>query len=428
MLESVIAITGVASLIAFLTAIAHKSLTQIAWHDLEDYCRRREKEVVFDNIHDRHDSAVASTEVLQDVAVVTALFTVFRHSFVASLPTNSWPWPAFILLTVVCVLAGVVWIPREVSRCWGTAYLTNTWPVWSLVDRAFWPLHAVAAIVRLIIQRLAGRVDESSEEEALEDEILSIVTEGQHDGLLEDDVREMIAGVIELDDTDVADIMTPRSKMDVLSLDTPWDDILRFVVRVGRTRIPVYAKHLDNIVGLLYVKDLLAFLLDDHNQRPCDLRDILREVRRVPERKRLDELLQTFLHTQSHLAIVVDEFMHVVGLVTIEDVLEEIVGEIVDESDAEEPADIRWIGEHAAEVQARAHVEDVNEAMGVQLPISNEYDTVGGFILNEFGRIPHKGEILHFESIQITIEQATKRRIERVRLDVNQNPKTIGAT
>ena len=262
----------------------------------------------------------------------------------------------------------------------------------------------------------------------MEDEILSIVTEGQHDGLLEDDVREMIAGVIELDDTDVADIMTPRSEMDAIPIDMEWSEMLQFVVRVGRTRIPVYDKNLDDIVGLLYVKDLLAVLSDGAPQAAPRLRDITRDVARVPRSTRLDELLQNFLKTRSHLAIVVDEFLHVVGLVTIEDVLEEIVGEIVDESDAEEPGDIRWMTQHAAEIQGRAHVEEVNDALGVQLPISAEYDTVGGFILHEFGRIPLKGETLHWQDVKITVQEATRRRIERVRMDFDQKPKVVGAT
>ncbi len=274
-------------------------------------------------------------------------------------------------------------------------------------------------------RRLDGRATEWSEEEALEDEILSIVTEGQHDGLLEDDVREMIAGVIELDDTDVADIMTPRSEMDAIPIEMEWSEMLKFVMHVGRTRIPVYDKSLDDVIGLLYVKDLLAELChgDESNR---NLREILREVRQVPRSTRLDELLESFLNTRSHLAIVVDEFMHVVGLVTIEDVLEVIVGEIVDESDQEELDDIRWLDADNVEIQGRAHVEDVNETLGIELPLSPEYDTVGGLILHQLGRIPSEGESLQCQNLKITIQAATKRRIERVSMELRQKPKIIG--
>ena len=413
----VLLITAVGMAVTFLTAIAHKSLVEIAWHELEEYCRSKQKVSVFDDIHDRCDTAIASTDALQTVGIASAILVTASSHAAATLnkvrPPQDGQSLGWSLLVIFGVLALTVWIPREVARFWGSAFLANTWPIWKFVDRLLWPLHRMTGVIRLVTRRLAGKTAESSEEEALEDEILSIVTEGQHDGLLEDDVREMIAGVIELDDSDVADIMTPRSKMDAIPIDMPWSEMLKFVVRVGRTRIPVFGSNLDDVVGLLYVKDLLAFLAEDSSQEPS-LAAIMREVRSVPQSTRQDELLQNFLHTRSHLAMVVDEFMHVVGLVTIEDVLEEIVGEIVDESDPEEPSDIRWINEQSAEVMGRAHVEEINEAMGIHLPVSNEYDTIGGFVLHEFGRIPSKGESLKWENLVITIDQATKRRIERL--------------
>ena len=279
----------------------------------------------------------------------------------------------------------------------------------------------------MLLRRLDGRAAEPSEEEALEDEILSIVTEGQHDGLLEADVREMIAGVIELDDADVADIMTPRSKMDAIPVDTNWQNVLEFVVKMGRTRIPVYQDNLDDIAGVLYVKDLLAEQASEQDKPQQELRSLLREAWRVPKSMRLDELLQKFLHTRNHLAIVVDEFMHVVGLVTIEDVLEEIVGEIVDESDKEEVGEIHTISETIAEIYARAHLEEINEKLGTQLPEDQEYDTLGGFVLSEMGRIPKVGESLEWEGLRLTVLEANKRRVERMRLESQTKRKTARA-
>ena len=142
---------------------------------------------------------------------------------------------------------------------------------------------------------------------------------------------------------------------------------------------------------------------------------------------RLDELLQKFLHTRNHLAIVVDEFMHVVGLVTIEDVLEEIVGEIVDESDKEEVGEIHTISETVAEIYARAHLEEINEKLGTQLPEDQEYDTLGGFVLSEMGRIPKVGESLEWEGLRLTVLEANKRRVERMRLESQTKRKTAGA-
>jgi CBS domain containing-hemolysin-like protein len=420
-------------LLAVLAATALKALVEISWHDLEEFCRLNERQQTFDEIHDRFESVTSTTEALQIVGTLTSVllaalgYLAFAYPGNADPATQRWTLVGIIFLAVLATLLATVWFPREIARCWGSAYLVRTWPFWRAADRILRPLQLPSAGLRIITRRLDGRETDWTDEEELEDEILSIVTEGQHDGLLQDDVREMIAGVIELDDADAADIMTPRSKMDALPIDMEWSEMLQFVVRAGRTRIPVYDKNLDDIVGLLYIKDLLAVLAHGDNRVPPRLKDLVRDVARVPRSTRLDELLDSFLKTRNHLAIVVDEFMHVVGLVTIEDVLEEIVGEIVDESDAEEPADIRWINSHSAEIQGRAHVAEVNEALGVQLPTGAEFDTVGGFILHQFGRIPQKGEVLHWQEVRITVQEATRRRIERVRMDFNQKPRVASA-
>lgn len=289
-----------------------------------------------------------------------------------------------------------------------------------------WPLHLLAVPVCFILRRLDGPQTEPTEEEALEDEILSIVAEGEHDGLLEADVREMIEGVIELDDTDVADIMTPRSEMDAIPIDTDWKQIVEFVIQVGRTRIPVFGKNLDDIIGVLYAKDLLA-ALSSSDPSARKLEGILREARKVPRSTRLDELLQMFLQNRNHLAIVVDEFMHVVGLVTIEDVLEEIVGEIVDEHDQEEVGEIRHLSEHVAEVHARAHLHEVNEALGTQFPEDGDCDTLGGFVLSQLCRIPEPGEVVEWQDVRLIVLEANRRRVERIRLERHTEPKTLAA-
>ena len=412
---------------AFVTATATKVVGELSWHELEEYCRLRKMPDRFDEIHGRADSVASTTETLQILFSIAALLA-WSVLLLGDYAERSWPQnlAIFTTLCLVC-LATVLWIPREIARWWAPPFLVRSWWLWSTADKLLLPLHGVAWSFRVLLRRLDGRAAEPSEEEALEDEILSIVTERQHDGLLEADVREMIAGVIELDDADVADIMTPRSKMDAIPVDTDWQNVLEFVVKMGRTRIPVYQDNLDDIAGVLYVKDLLAEQASEQDKPQQELRSLLREAWRVPKSMRLDELLQKFLHTRNHLAIVVDEFMHVVGLVTIEDVLEEIVGEIVDESDKEEVGEIHTISETVAEIYARAHLEEINEKLGTQLPEDQEYDTLGGFVLSEMGRIPKVGESLEWEGLRLTVLEANKRRVERMRLESQTKRKTAGA-
>ncbi len=267
-----------------------------------------------------------------------------------------------------------------------------------------------------ILRRLKGQVEEPTEEEAFEDEIRAIVAEGQHDGFLEADAREMIEGVIELDDTDVADIMTSRSEMDAMPVDLSWDETLAFITKVGRTRIPAYDTNLDDIVGILYVKDLFVELRKPPEKRQ-ELRAILRECWKVPLRQRLDELLKNFLQTRNHLAIVVDEYEGVAGLVTIEDVLEEIVGEIVDESDKEEPAEIPSLSENSAEVPGRAYLHELNEQLGCDLPEDMDFDTIGGFLMHQLGRVPKEGDSLSWNGLRFHVLRANRRRVKLVRIE-----------
>ncbi len=262
-----------------------------------------------------------------------------------------------------------------------------------------------------------GGEEEESEEEAFEDEVLAIVTEGMHDGHLEADAREMIEGVIELGDGDVADIMTPRSKMDAIPIVWEWDRVLQFVTSCGRTRIPVYADSLDHILGILYVKDLLAELSQNEGRPKRTLRSLLRDPWYVPPTQGLDDLLQDFRQTRNHLAIVRDEFSRVAGLVTIEDVLEEIVGEIVDETDKEHVEEIRCIDERTAVIQGRAHLAEINEIMGLELPEPDDFDTIAGYVINHLGRIPKTGEEIFDDHVRITVLKASKRKIESVKLE-----------
>ena len=264
--------------------------------------------------------------------------------------------------------------------------------------------------------RASGQEDEvDDEEEAFEDEILAMVSEGEHDGYLEADTRDMIEGVMELDDTTVEDVMTPRSSVDSLDIDTLWDEMVEFVVESGRTRIPVHEKKADNILGILYAKDLLR---ETRRNKRRPLRKLLREPIFVPDSKLLDEMLSQFLASRTHMAIVQDEYGGFAGVVTIEDVLEEIVGEIRDETDKDEAVELAIISRTEAEVLGRVPVDRLNEKMGLSLPEDDEFATVAGLIMHGLNEIPRSGHDVKIGNVQFTIEQATRRKIERVRVTV----------
>jgi CBS domain containing-hemolysin-like protein len=400
-----------------ITANAAKVLREFSRSELQSYCRRRNRLDRFGQILDNYEQAQLGLESLQFVALVIAIVASSAWFFIRLGDLSGITLPIFAmeiasLSLVVLVLA--IWIPTAIAKLWSSAFLFYLWrPLWWM-SRLMRPLNLGAKMINALVCRLADRSEKNEdEEEAFEDDIRSLVTEGQYDGVLKQDAREMIEGVIALADTDVSDIMTPRSNMDALDITSSWDDVLNYVVEAGRTRFPVFEGPVDQIIGVLHVKDLLAELSLEKSQRKTT-RELLRQPWFVPTTRPLNALLQDFLQTRNHLAVVVDEYQSIAGVVTIEDVLEEIVGEIVDESDKDEEDVIRIVGDNKAEVLGIAHVDDVNEQLGLELPEPEEYDTIAGFMIHELGRIPKAGETILADGAKITVLAATRRRIERL--------------
>jgi CBS domain containing-hemolysin-like protein len=227
-----------------------------------------------------------------------------------------------------------------------------------------------------------------------------------------EDERELISSIIGFGDTIVREVMKPRTDMITLAAAASTDEAVDLVLEAGLSRVPLTGENVDDIVGLLYARDLLE-LYDQHSPpRPCG--EIAREAHFVPETKPIAALLREMQANQRHLAIVVDEFGGTAGLVTIEDLLEEIVGEIVDEYDTEEPMVIP-IEEGALLVDARLDVDDLASVLGVEFP-DEDWDTVGGLILGLAGRVPKPGESFEYDDVVLTAEQVQGRRVSRVRV------------
>ncbi len=409
------------ALVSCFTAIGARALREYSRHDLQGICRRRGKPNRFGEIlrsYDRVALGVEMVVVLAAALSVTAgaLWGVERYGDGGGLP---WWLPLVIAaLLGLVITVGIVWIPWSTSRVGGAAFLYHTWPFWRLMSKTVQPLVWCAWGADLVLHRMAGRAPTQHDEESFEEEIRTIVTEGHREGLLEEDAREMIEGVIELGDADVAHIMTPRTEMHMVQVDTPWDALLQDVIAVGHTRIPVFRKNRDDIVGILNSKDLLPELAKGPDEPRKPVNELLRRPLFVPESKPVDDLLELFQQSRTHIAVVLDEYGGVSGLVTIEDALEEIVGEIVDEYDKEVEDVIQRTDDNVCEALGRAHVDQINEEMGFRLPEDEDFDTIGGFVFAEFGRVPLAGESLTWqEAVRVTVLDASRRRINRVRLE-----------
>ncbi len=411
-----VAIAGL--LISGLAATSTRVLQDYSRRELQLYCQRRHRLDRFGEILDDDEQVLIAVSVLQVIGLV--LLVLAGALWLYPLP-GSPGWKQFAAAATLASLvsvAVVIWLPWAIERLWATPFIYHAWLPLKSVAWLLKPLTFGVAVADAMLRRLANRPEsEEDEEEAFEDEIRSIVTEGLHDGLLEEDAIEMIEGVIELGDTDVSDIMTPRSNIDALDIDLSWPEVFKFVAEVGRTRIPVYERSLDNVVGVLYVKDLLHELPLKDGGPQRSLKDVIRPPWFVPKPKPLDEMLQEFKDTRNHLAIVVDEYRAVAGVVTIEDVLEEIVGEIVDESDKEQTDEIQLVDARTSEVLGTAHIDVVNHRLGLQLPEPEECDTIAGLFIRQLGRIPKPGESLAIDGAQITVLESSRRRVEKLRIE-----------
>ena len=404
-----------------LTAVGARALRDFSRSDLQDVCERNDRLDRFSEILHRHEPTALGLELL---GVVASALSVASGAcwLLARDSTTGIPGTAFAAAAGGAIGVGLaairIWIPWSLSRLYAEPVLFHTWPLWRALSLAAAPLMLGTRVVDAVFHRLAGRTPDTPDEDTIEEEIRTIVTEGHREGLLEEEAREMIEGVIELNDADVSQIMTPRTDMHMLHVDLPWDELLADIIAVGHTRIPVFDGTRDDIVGVLYVKDLLPVLARGAEVRKRSVRELVRKPIFVPETKRVNDLLKMLLQQRTHIAIVLDEYGGVSGLVTIEDVLEEIVGEIVDEYDVDVEADIRSLGDDACEAIGRTHVDEVNEALGIELPEDEDYDTIAGFVFTELGRVPSVGETVTWRNhVRVTVLEASKRRIERVRVE-----------
>lgn len=243
-------------------------------------------------------------------------------------------------------------------------------------------------------------------------ELGMLVDFSNQQGPLEEDEKEMIRGVVGLDETTTREIMVPRIDIVAVEKDSSINDLIALIIKKGFSRIPVYEDTIDNITGVVYAKDLLTVLIN--GKLDTKIMDIVRTVHFVPETKKIDQLLHEFQQKRVHIAIVVDEYGGTAGLVTIEDLLEEIVGEIVDEYDREEPT-IKKISDVEMIMNAKVSIDEVNELFGSHLE-GDDFDTIGGFVFSKLGRIPNIGDEIEDSGIKISILATSGRRVKDVRV------------
>ena len=403
-----IPIFAVSALLAFLCATAQASLVYIdrarLRHMLEEGTPRASALL---RLLDDQTSSLSTILVVYTIAVCAGAAAAFW--FDLDLWVLVAPWVAIVAAVIqVLVLLVVQFLGRvvAVARPERVA-LTFVRPVELLIKVFFFvlvPLNALDRWVRsmLGVQRALTPAD-------AEDRLRHLV-EGNTD--LEEDEREMIASVIELGEQPVREIMVPRIDIMAAADGSSVRDVLDRIVESGHSRIPIYEESIDNITGVIYAKDLLKFLRD--GEQTSSVRPLAREPSFVPETKKVDELLHEMQQRRVHLAIVVDEYGGTAGLITIEDLIEEIVGEIQDEYDVEE-APIQEVSETEALFDARVSIRDVNDTLDLDIE-DEDFDTLGGLLYHELGKVPNVGDEVRVDGAVVTVLTTTGRRVRKVRV------------
>jgi CBS domain containing-hemolysin-like protein len=250
-----------------------------------------------------------------------------------------------------------------------------------------------------------------------EEELKMLVTVGEEEGIIEEEEREMIHGIIEIGDMTVREAMIPRIDIVAVEVTRPIAEIVGLILKHGHTRIPVYEQTIDHIVGVAYAKDLLRYSSQRRaeNGKNGDLRKVLRKPYFVPENKNLSEFLHEMRENRVHMAIVIDEHGQTAGMITIEDIIEEIVGPIRDEYDAMEEEEVQFLAPGDAVLDARVSLDDAREELGLKLA-AEDVDSLGGFIYTHLGTIPKSGEVINVEGASMTVETVRGQRIGKVRV------------
>jgi putative hemolysin len=330
---------------------------------------------------------------------------------------------SFVLITLLIALASIIigeLVPKTLALTFAERFaLVVAQPI-GWLDRLLRPVVWLVSSVSNGLVRLLGGKNRPQAGYLSTEELKMLVETGSETGGIEEDEKEMIHGVIELAETKVHEVMVPRIGIRAVDVNDPMDEVLDLIVRAGHSRIPVYEENLDDIIGILYAKDLLPYLKRNGSPVPkIDIRTLVRPPVYVPETKAVDELLHEMQVTKRHIAIVVDEYGGTAGLITMEDVVEEIVGEIQDEYDREESLvePLANDGEVSFRLDGRVSMDDLRDLFGLsdeEEADEEAYDTVGGFIVHRVGRIPLPGATVRFRDVTLTVDAAEPRRVAKV--------------
>ena len=410
--------------LASLLSLFFSSMT----YSLREYSRPRLAEFLGRRDSDKWYESI--TEHTPDLTFLTAIFRQFSNILIWVLVFASFEqteYSPLIRYAMTVIVAGIiavfiaVTIPHAAARYAGAELVGFFAPVLNGLRLTFSPLSKLMHGTDDVVRRALGASANETESQ-IEDDILSAVEEGEKEGVVDTQEREMIESVIESRGTTAGHIMTTRQDISALANDTTLEQVKDCFEKSRHSRIPIYEKNLDHVVGILFARDLIKLLGQPNPE--FNVSQMMRPATYVPETKSLSDLLRDFRHEKVQIAVVLDEYGSTAGVVTIEDVLEELVGEISDEHESDEPSMLKKLDDKTADADARIRIEDVNRLVGLNLAEDAGYETLGGFLSTTLARIPEKGAIYEHDNVRYTVLDAEPQRIKRVKIEILPQPVT----
>jgi len=401
-----------------VNAIALRTFSRVRLQDaFKTANKKRSAEELTERLVENAEGLILTCSLYRlifNMCLLLLLVAVFANSHPAGLQIKDYVL-TFIIAMAIFSVFGLA-IPHAWAKYAGEKILSRTYRFLTFFERLAWPILYVLKVYDRLVRRLAGVVETTPEEqqEEKQEEFLNGLEQQRMEGVVDEEEQEMIENVLELSETTADEIMTPRTDIVAVEVSSDLQAILETINTAGHTRVPVYEENIDSIIGLVYAKDLLAEI--GKNPQDFKLRNKIRDAYFVPETKPLRVLLHEFQNQKQHIAVVLDEYGGTAGIVTLEDILEELVGEITDEYEKTPPKPIKKIDQNTIEVDARAYVDDLNDEFELDLPENEDYDTIGGFVFSHLGYIPKTGESFDYENLKFTIVAAEPRRIKRIRI------------
>lgn len=317
---------------------------------------------------------------------------------------------ATAVMTIVILIFGEI-TPKTLAVYHSEGISLKVAPIISMLVKILSPVVYIMTKITNFVVRLSGGSPSDKKPFITEDELKTIVDVSSKEGLLENEEKEMIYNIFEFGDLRIKDIMVQRQDISSVSVDSNYDEVIEEFKKEKFSRLPVYEENIDNIVGIVYLKD---FILLDQSKEDFDLRKIMRQPNETFEFMKIADIYKDFQLNRVHMAVVLDEYGGVAGIVTMEDIVESIMGDIQDEYDEEEE-DIQVIKEDEYLVLGETKLDDLNSMIGTNLE-SEDFDSVGGFVIGLIGRLPKKGEVVEYQGIKFIIESIDKNRIEKIRI------------